>query len=98
MPVVAAMCPQLDRSIATIRAAPHAPRVAPAAARSLRLDVGGAHDLAPGFHLRLDAGGKILGRAGDNLEAERRQALLHVRQRETFCDLVAKLADDRPRR
>src|SRR5215510_5904337 len=62
---------------------------AQATARSFRLDVGRADDLAPGLHLRLDAGGKILGRTGDNLEAERRQTFLHVRQGENVCDFVA---------
>src|SRR5262249_60604037 len=49
-------------------------------ARLLRLDVSRADDLAPGRGLELDTGRELLRRAGDGFEAERRQALLHVRQ------------------
>src|SRR5262249_55503547 len=67
-------------------------------ARLLRLDVSRADDLAPGRGLELDAGRELLRRAADRFEAERRQALLHVRQRNDLRDLALDRADDLVRR
>src|SRR5262249_15268926 len=57
-------------------------------ARLLRLDVSRADDLAPGRGLELDADRELLRRAADGFEAERRQALLHVRERNDLRDLA----------
>src|SRR5262249_41567961 len=63
-----------------------------------RLDVRRPDDLAPDLGLDLDAGSEFLRRASDRFEAERRQALLHIRQSDNRRDLALERADDLVRR
>src|SRR5262249_47362015 len=63
-----------------------------------RLDVGRPDDLAPDLGLDLDAVSELLRRACDHFEAERRQALLQVRQGKNCHDLALERADDLVRR
>src|SRR5215468_5512644 len=65
---------------------------------SFRLDVGRPDDLAPDLGLDLDAASELLRRACDHFEAERRQALLHVRQGKNCHDLALERADNLVRR
>src|SRR5262249_11268883 len=63
-----------------------------------RLDVRRPDDVAPDLGLDLDAGSEFLRRASDRFEAERRQALLHIRQSDDCRDLALERADDLVRR
>src|SRR5262249_58826088 len=63
-----------------------------------RLDVGRPDDLAPDLGLDLDAVSEFLRRTSDHFEAERRQALLHVRQGKNCHDLALERADNLVRR
>src|SRR5262249_13888730 len=65
---------------------------------SFRLDVGRPDDLAPDLGLDFDAVSELLRRACDHFEAERRQALLHVRQGKNCRDLALERADNLVRR
>jgi len=61
---------------------------------SLRLDARLADDFPPLRHFRPEAGGAFLGRAGDRLVTERRQAFLHVRPDDGLCNVPLQQRDD----
>src|SRR6516165_10042329 len=65
---------------------------------SFRLDVGRPDDFAPDLGLDFDAVSEFLRRACDHFEAERRQALLHVRQAKNCRDLALERAKNLFRR
>src|SRR5256885_16217685 len=61
---------------------------------SLRLDAGLADDFPPLRYFRPEAGDALLGRAGDRLVTERRQAFLHVRPDYGFWKIPPPPTDD----
>src|ERR1700757_1182322 len=68
---------------------------------SLRLDARLADDFPPLRYFRPEAGGALLGRAGDRLVTERRQAFLQVRPDDGLCNVPLPPRGDvpgRPRR
>src|SRR3954468_13312809 len=72
-------------------------RIADPARRSLQSfdpEIGVVHHLGPLFHLQLDAGGELVGRIGDRLEAQAREPLLDVGTCDGLGDPAGKQIDD----
>src|SRR6516225_8353718 len=74
------------------------PLLGTSAQRLLRLAARLADDFPPLRYFRPEAGGAVLGRAGDRLVTERRQAFLHVRPDYGLCDISLQQRDDVPER
>jgi hypothetical protein len=66
--------------------------------RSLCLDLGFLDYLPPHLDLEFDLLGELLRGTADRLEAERRQALLHIRLCDAIYDLATEQRDDTSRR